>query len=86
MLQSRRLAVATIALLAALGIPSWSPMSVPAAARTLDGQANAATEKAVLAALRRSAWRPAFRNGQPVAVNDYTFTEQVYVKLPKTAE
>jgi tetratricopeptide (TPR) repeat protein len=43
-------------------------------------------EKAVLAALRRSAWRPAFRNGQPVAVNDYTFTEQVYVKLPKTAE
>jgi TonB family protein len=40
-------------------------------------------ERAVLAAVRRSFWRPAFQDGQPVAVNDYLFSERVFVKLPK---
>lgn len=40
-------------------------------------------QRAVLSAVRRAAWRPAFRDGQPVAVNDYIFHETVYVKLPK---
>jgi tetratricopeptide (TPR) repeat protein len=43
-----------------------------------------AAEKAVVAALRSSAWRPAFREGKPVAVDDFTFRESVYVKLPKS--
>ena len=41
-------------------------------------------EKAVLAALQRSAWRPGFRDGRPVAVNNYVFEENVFVKLPKS--
>jgi tetratricopeptide (TPR) repeat protein len=43
-------------------------------------------EKAVLAALRRSAWRPAFRDGEPIATDDFLFQEKVYVKLPKSAD
>lgn len=42
-------------------------------------------EKAVLTAVRRGAWRPAFSNGEPVAVDDFLFIERVYVKLPKAA-
>jgi hypothetical protein len=37
----------------------------------------------VLAAVRRSLWRPAFQDGQPVAINDYLFVERVFVKLPR---
>jgi hypothetical protein len=44
---------------------------------------HASAEKAVLSAVRRAVWRPAFRNGQPVAVDDYVFHEVVYVKSPK---
>jgi tetratricopeptide (TPR) repeat protein len=40
-------------------------------------------EKSVMAAARMAAWRPAFRAGAPVAVDDHLFTELVYVKLPK---
>ena len=40
-------------------------------------------EKAVMSAVRMAAWRPAFRAGAPVAVDDHLFTELVYVKLPK---
>ncbi len=48
--------------------------------------AREAAEKAVMAAVRRSAWRPAFRNGEPIAVNDYVFEEKVYVKPPKSGD
>ena len=40
-------------------------------------------EKAVMSAARVAAWRPAFRAGAPVAVDDHVFNELVYVKLPK---
>ena len=43
-------------------------------------------EKAVLTALQRSSWRPAFRNGEPIAVNDFIFREQVYVRLSKSSD
>ncbi len=39
--------------------------------------------KAVISAARRATWRPQFRNGEPVAVDDFMFHEMVYVKLPK---
>lgn len=42
-----------------------------------------AAERAVVAAVRRATWRPAFENGQPVATMDYVFREKVYVKLPR---
>jgi tetratricopeptide (TPR) repeat protein len=42
-----------------------------------------AVEKSVMSAARLAAWRPAFRAGAPVAVDDHLFTELVYVKLPK---
>jgi len=42
-----------------------------------------AAEKAVIAAVRRAAWRPAFSAGKPVAVDDFVFHETVFVKLPK---
>lgn len=48
--------------------------------------AREAAEKAILAALARSVWRPAFRNGEPITVNDYLYQEKVYVKLPKSAD
>lgn len=41
-------------------------------------------EKAVLTAVRNAIWRPAFRDGKPVAVDDFLFTESVNVKLPKS--
>jgi len=40
-------------------------------------------EKAVMSAARIAVWRPAFRAGVPVAVDDHLFSELVYVKLPK---
>lgn len=63
----------------ATGVMQNAIVSNPAPARE-------SAEKAVLAALHRSAWRPAFRNGEPVAVNDYAFVERVFVKLPKGSE
>lgn len=39
-----------------------------------------AAERAVIAALRRAQWRPAFRDGNAVAVGDFRFTERVFVK------
>lgn len=42
-----------------------------------------AAENALIAALRRTVWRPAFRDGEPVATNDYLFREMVYVKRPQ---
>lgn len=41
-------------------------------------------EKSVLAALSRSAWRPAFRDGKPVDAESFLFQERVWVKLPKS--
>jgi tetratricopeptide (TPR) repeat protein len=41
-------------------------------------------EKAVLAAIRNAVWRPAFRDGKAIAVDDFLFRESVYVKLPKS--
>ena len=40
-------------------------------------------ERAVVAALRRAIWRPAFEQGQPVATTDYVYREKVNVKLPR---
>ncbi len=40
-------------------------------------------EKAVMVAARGAVWRPAFRAGAPVAVDDYVFHETIFVKLPK---
>lgn len=42
-------------------------------------------ERAVLAAVRRATWRPAFAGGVPVAVTVHEFNEQVYVRLPEQA-
>ena len=41
-----------------------------------------AAERAVLSAVRRAIWRPAFAGGLPVAATDFTFREQVYVRRP----
>jgi tetratricopeptide (TPR) repeat protein len=41
-------------------------------------------EKAVMNAARIAAWRPAFRDGAPVAVDDYLFSERVFIKPPKS--
>lgn len=41
-------------------------------------------EKAVIAAARNASWRPAFRAGAPAAVDDHLFSEEVFVKLPKS--
>jgi len=43
-------------------------------------------ERTVASALRRATWRPAFAGGVPIAVNDFVFREQVYVRLPESAE
>ena len=43
-------------------------------------------EKNVIAAVRRSAFRPAVKDGLAVTVNDYVFREQVYVKRPKSKD
>jgi TonB family protein len=42
-----------------------------------------AAEKAVLAAVKRAQWRPAFRDGAPVATTDVEFVEPVYIRRPK---
>jgi hypothetical protein len=60
--------------------------SVRAATVASPVPARESAENAVLAALLRSTWRPAFRDGEPVAVDNYMFLERVYVKLPKSAE
>jgi hypothetical protein len=39
-----------------------------------------AAERSVISAVRRGTWRPAFADGEPVAMNDYLFRERVYVK------
>lgn len=44
-----------------------------------------AAERAVISAVRRATWRPAFRDGQPVATGDFVFREQVFVKPPRSA-
>jgi TonB family protein len=40
-------------------------------------------EKAVVAAVKRATFRPAFSDGAAVTSTDYVFREQVYVKRPK---
>jgi len=50
--------------------------------------ANAATqreaaEKAVMAAVKRAQWRPAYRDGVAVAATDVEFVERVYIRRPK---
>lgn len=39
-------------------------------------------ERAVISAVRRATWRPAFAGGLPVASTDFVFTERVNVRLP----
>jgi hypothetical protein len=43
-------------------------------------------ERAVVNAVRRAIWRPAFAGGLPVAATDFTFSERVYVRLPDEDE
>ncbi len=43
-------------------------------------------ERSVMAAARRASWRPAFRDGQPVTVSDYLFSEEIFVKRPKNSD
>ena len=43
-------------------------------------------ERALIAAVKRAVWRPAFSNGEPVAVTDLVFRERVYVRRPKPAQ
>jgi hypothetical protein len=45
-----------------------------------------AAERAVLNAVRRATWRPAFANAAPVETPDHVFRERVYVKRPKEAK
>jgi tetratricopeptide (TPR) repeat protein len=40
-------------------------------------------ERAVIAAVKRSLWRPGLRDGAPIAVSDVEFTERVFVRRPK---
>lgn len=40
-------------------------------------------EKAVIAAVKRARWRPAFREGEPVAMPEAAFREPVYVRPPR---
>lgn len=40
-----------------------------------------AAERAVVTAVRRGTWRPAFAGGVAVPDNDFTFSEKVYVRL-----
>ena len=42
-----------------------------------------AVEKAVITAVKRAQWRPAFREGEPVAMPELAFREPVYVRRPK---
>lgn len=41
-----------------------------------------AAERAVVAAAKRALWRPAFRDGEPVAASDVSFSEHVYIRKP----
>lgn len=45
-----------------------------------------AEERAVMSAVRRAVWRPAFSAGQPVAAGEHVFREKVYVKLPRASD
>jgi len=40
-------------------------------------------EKAVITAVKRAQWRPAFRDGEPVASPELAFREPVFVRRPK---
>jgi tetratricopeptide (TPR) repeat protein len=40
-------------------------------------------ERAVVSAIKRAVWRPAFSNGEPVAVTDLLYSERVHVRRPK---
>lgn len=42
-----------------------------------------AAEKAVITAVKRAQWRPAFRNGEPVATPELAFREPVFVRRPR---
>ncbi len=43
-------------------------------------------ERAVVSAIKRAVWRPAFSNGEPVAVTDLLYSERVYVRRPKAKD
>jgi TonB family protein len=43
-------------------------------------------EKNVITAVRRTAFRPAVKDGLAVSVSDYVFRERVYVKRPKSKD
>ena len=45
-----------------------------------------AAERAVIAAVKRSLWRPGLQDGSPVAVSDVEFLERVFVRRPKEKE
>jgi hypothetical protein len=42
-----------------------------------------AAERAVVTALRRAMWRPAFAGGIPVPITDFLYREKVNIRLPK---
>jgi len=42
-----------------------------------------AAERAVVAAVKRSLWRPGLRDGAPIAASDVEFVERVFVRRPK---
>ena len=42
-----------------------------------------AAERAVIAAVKRGLWRPALRDGAPVAAGDVEFVERIFVRRPK---
>jgi tetratricopeptide (TPR) repeat protein len=44
-----------------------------------------AAEHALVLAVKRAAWRPAFSNGEAVAVTDHVLHERLYVRRPKPA-
>ena len=45
--------------------------------------ASEAAERALLAAVKRAAWRPAFSNGEAIAITDHVLHERLYVRRPK---
>ncbi|MEO6185414.1 MAG: tetratricopeptide repeat protein, partial [Steroidobacteraceae bacterium] len=48
--------------------------------------ARESVERAVVNAIKRAVWRPAFSNGEPVAVTDLLYKERVYVRRPKAKD
>jgi tetratricopeptide (TPR) repeat protein len=47
--------------------------------------ASEAAERALILAVKRASWRPAFSNGEPVAVTDHVLHERLYVRRPNPA-